>query len=293
MEAKMPQRFRDEQHRNIDPGYWDPRSAGSQDSRRVQGRDPREHRGGRGAYTGDHDEDYPRYGGAATGEDFYRENSGYRADERGRTDWDQRQDWDLRQRFERGMERDFAPGNRERYEQRGSYDTGWTGAGFQPSQGASYGEPGHRRYSSMDPMRGDPNFGRTEYDRHIGLGQSSLGNRESGEHAGSGYGAHQGRGPKNYQRSAERVIEDICEKLTDDPHVDASEVNVQCKDGVVTIEGTVPHRSMKHRVEDIADHCYGVKDVDNRLKVSASQSGPQSATAGQDGTRKTGPATTH
>jgi hypothetical protein len=37
-------------------------------------------------------------------------------------------------------------------------------------------------------------------------------------------GPHAGRGPKGYQRSDERIKEDICDCLTRDPDVDASEI---------------------------------------------------------------------
>jgi hypothetical protein len=40
------------------------------------------------------------------------------------------------------------------------------------------------------------------------------------------------------------------------------------KDGMVTLSGTVPSRKMKHRAEDIADAARGVKDVDNRIRVT-------------------------
>src|SRR3546814_19727020 len=84
-------------------------------------------------------------------------------------------------------------------------------------------------------------------------------------------GPYRGRGPKGYQRSNERLKEDICERLTDAPDVDAGEIGIQCKDGIVTLEGSVESRHMKHRVEDIVDSCSGVKDVENRLRVAPGQ----------------------
>jgi hypothetical protein len=32
--------------------------------------------------------------------------------------------------------------------------------------------------------------------------------------------------------------------------------------------GTVPHRAIKHRIEDIVDACPGVREIDNRIRVS-------------------------
>ena len=78
-----------------------------------------------------------------------------------------------------------------------------------------------------------------------------------------------GRGPKNYTRSDERIREDICEGLYHDHQVDASEINVEVKNAVVTLTGSVRDRTSKHRAEDIADRCSGVKDVENRLSVQS------------------------
>jgi len=76
-----------------------------------------------------------------------------------------------------------------------------------------------------------------------------------------------GKGPKNYTRSDERIREDVCDHLSDDDEIDASEVTVTVRDGEVTLEGTVNDRRAKHRAEDIADNVRGVKDVHNRLSA--------------------------
>jgi hypothetical protein len=54
------------------------------------------------------------------------------------------------------------------------------------------------------------------------------------------------RGPKNYQRSDERIREDICERLWHDSYIDSSEVEVKVQNGEVTLEGAVPRRDMKY-----------------------------------------------
>jgi hypothetical protein len=74
-------------------------------------------------------------------------------------------------------------------------------------------------------------------------------------------------GPKGYQRSDERLREDISERLMQAYDIDSSEVTVQVLGGKVVLEGTVPTRFMKHAIEDIADVVPGVQDVDNRLRV--------------------------
>ncbi|HZD52267.1 MAG TPA: BON domain-containing protein [Woeseiaceae bacterium] len=80
-------------------------------------------------------------------------------------------------------------------------------------------------------------------------------------------GGFRGVGPRNYARSDERIQEDICDELSDNPETDARNIDIDVKDGIVTLSGTVPERYMKHRAEDIADDCRGVHDVDNRIRV--------------------------
>lgn len=73
--------------------------------------------------------------------------------------------------------------------------------------------------------------------------------------------------PKGYTRSDERVRENVCEYLAHSG-LDVSEVSVNVTDGRVTLEGTVRDRRTKHRIEDCADACAGVQDVDNRIRVA-------------------------
>lgn len=80
-------------------------------------------------------------------------------------------------------------------------------------------------------------------------------------------GEHAGRGPKNYLRSDERIREDACERLTQDEHVDASEIEVSVKDGEITLEGTIPERRMKRIAEDCMEAVSGARQVHNRLRV--------------------------
>lgn len=80
-------------------------------------------------------------------------------------------------------------------------------------------------------------------------------------------------GPKGYQRSDARIREDLCERLMRARHIDSSEVTVEVANGKVTLEGTVPQRGMKHAIEDMADACLGVQDIDNRIRVLAPSPG--------------------
>ncbi len=83
---------------------------------------------------------------------------------------------------------------------------------------------------------------------------------------------HRGKGPKGYTRSDERIREDVNERLTDDGMIDASEIEVDVKNGEVLLKGTVRSRQEKRRTEDIIESISGVKDVENHLKVKTESS---------------------
>jgi osmotically-inducible protein OsmY len=84
--------------------------------------------------------------------------------------------------------------------------------------------------------------------------------------------SHRGKGPKNYNRSDDRIKEDINDKLSDDPFIDASDIDVTVSNGEVTLTGTVDHRSTKRRAEDLAEAVSGVKNVENRIRVASTSS---------------------
>jgi hypothetical protein len=96
-------------------------------------------------------------------------------------------------------------------------------------------------------------------------------------------GGFAGRGPKGYTRSDERLKEDISERLTDDPYVDASDVSVEVRGGKVTLTGQVDQRWTKHHVEDLVDRCSGVQEIENRLTVSRSRAGGELESQGVRG----------
>jgi osmotically-inducible protein OsmY len=74
-------------------------------------------------------------------------------------------------------------------------------------------------------------------------------------------------GPNGYQRTDERLREDISERLMQAREIDSSDVTVEVKGAKVLLEGTVPERHMKHAIEDLADACPGVQDIENRIRV--------------------------
>ena len=78
---------------------------------------------------------------------------------------------------------------------------------------------------------------------------------------------HWGRGPRGYRRADRRILEDVSDRLTDDPDIDASEIEVGVRDGEVTFEGTVGDRAQRRRAEDIAERVPGVTHVQNNLRL--------------------------
>src|SRR6201999_203918 len=79
---------------------------------------------------------------------------------------------------------------------------------------------------------------------------------------------HRGKGPRGYARSDERIREDVCDRLSFDDEVDASDITVTVSKGEITLEGSVADRHCKRRAEDIADGVLGVTEVHNRLRAN-------------------------
>ncbi|HEX8819184.1 MAG TPA: BON domain-containing protein [Archangium sp.] len=111
--------------------------------------------------------------------------------------------------------------------------------------------------------------------------------REAGHGAGrggmqGGYGSSErspelprrGRGPRNYQRSDDRIREDLCERLMQ-AWMDADDVDVRVDKGEVTLSGTVKSRDEKRAIEDLAEDVLGVKEVHNEIRVAREQPGQE------------------
>lgn len=181
------------------------------------------------------------------------------------------------QRYEEGF------GRRWRFGARGQF-----GGGYRPL----YGGPEYPDEGEMSGYRSpEATAQQYEYPGRYRPGQYGYGPRM----APRGY---RGFGPRNYARSDERIAEEINERLTDDEDIDASDLNVRVSEGKVMLEGSVERRWMKHRAEDIADSCTGVKEVDNRIVVrsiraEAEQFGRGAGRTATATTTGTGGATPH
>lgn len=165
-----------------------------------------------------------------------------------------------------GEDRDYDPSSIFRSGRNRDRDWGY------PRSESAYGRE-RERYGS------DAYFGRGSRDYHEDRGfferagdevRSWFGDDEAERrreqdmrHAGQ----HRGRGPKGYHRSDARILEDVNDRLTDDPHVDASEIEVSVSNREVTLSGTVNSRFEKRHAEDIADSVSGVTHVQNNLRI--------------------------
>jgi hypothetical protein len=96
-------------------------------------------------------------------------------------------------------------------------------------------------------------------------------------------GPYTGRGPQGYQRSDDRIHEDVSEALTRHGHVDATGIFVRVENGEVTLEGNVNSRREKRLAVDAVHDLPGVKDVHNRLRIAG-----QPGAEGSDATKTRG-----
>ncbi len=95
----------------------------------------------------------------------------------------------------------------------------------------------------------------------------SYGELHEGQRSWADLKSHRGRGPKGYARSDERLTEIICERLTDDGHIDATDIAVQVRQGEVILNGQVPDKFTRWRVEDVVESVAGVRAISDRLRV--------------------------
>lgn len=123
---------------------------------------------------------------------------------------------------------------------------------FTTSHQGRYGES-QGRHAQSGHGRGGVEFGGQRHDAPRSRGVDAM--------------DHRGRGPRDYVRSDERIADDIIDRLTDDEHIDASEILVMVENGVVTLTGDVPERHMKHRAEDLVANARGVRDVHNAIRI--------------------------
>lgn len=134
---------------------------------------------------------------------------------------------------------------------------------------ARYGADNSR--NQLTDYYSSSSYDRSRYD---GSYAPSYPSASSYDRSRSSYGASQtarggfsGRGPKGYTRTDDRIREDVCDRLSWNDEVDATDITVRVEKGEVTLEGSVETRHMKRLAEDIAEDVSGVLDVHNTIRV--------------------------
>jgi osmotically-inducible protein OsmY len=154
-------------------------------------------------------------------------------------------------------------------------DRRWEREMHRPVSGGTGGYDYERGYG--DGGRGESRR-REPYERwahDTGAFFRQAGERVSGwfggdeRHDGHERRSARGLGPSGYKRSDDRIAEQVHDRLTDDPWVDATHVNVSVSGGEVTLSGTVEDREAKHRCERLIEDLPGVRHVQNNLRVDA------------------------
>ncbi len=150
--------------------------------------------------------------------------------------------------------------------------------------GAARTDHGRQRYETgrfgLPPADGRPGEGRSFLDKAAGEVASWFGLRD-GEHRRREEelrAPNRGRGPKSYKRADGRIQEDINDRLTEDPYLDATDIEVSVADGDVTLVGIVLSREDKRRAERLAEEVSGVGDVQNNLRLRRSDAGETAET---------------
>jgi hypothetical protein len=142
------------------------------------------------------------------------------------------------------------------------------------TEGARHTFEDDRGPAENDPRRAGGMFG--GQDR-----PGSLFNHDDGLGPSAGPGSHRGKGPKGYVRGDERILEEVCDRLTEDDRLDACDIEVKVDAGEVTLNGQVKSREDKRRAEDVAESVSGVRHLQNNLRVRPPAQPPQQQAAPQ------------
>jgi hypothetical protein len=103
----------------------------------------------------------------------------------------------------------------------------------------------------------DPHIDTQRVDAPVAQERAALSRRES----------FRGRGPKGYQRSDDRIRDDVSDAFTDDHDLDATHIEVAVASGAVTLTGAVANSQQKRRASDLAERCTGVQNVRNDIEI--------------------------
>jgi hypothetical protein len=168
----------------------------------------------------------------------------------------------------------YLEGRGQRGGERGSA-RGW---GYGGGYGAGPGYMGGAEYGYGSPMGGWNWSGQQRWGRQptsdYGDAWREGGSDTRSDRYGTGgrgglfRGSFAGRGPRGYQRSDDRIREEICERMCDNAELDASAIEILVLSGEVTLQGSVGDRYDKRLAEDLTQDVSGVREVNNQLRVA-------------------------
>lgn len=260
-------------------------SAGSYDNTGAYGG------GGYGMYP----DDYNQASNRNMGGDYNTGLGNYRRQDWGRANVDSGMGYNDYDRNYNDYETDYRnrSGYSEGYGYAGDYNTGYYGTGnmnYNRGRTDWQGRPGQgnrqdSNYRNAARGRNDRDWwDRTKDEVSSWFGDDDAERRRRTDRMNTG-GGYRGRGPKDYHRSEDRIREDVCDRLTDDDMLDATNIQVQIEGDNVILSGTVHNREQKRRAEDVAESISGVRDVENRIRVDHNDHyGSNSGKSGQSGT---------
>lgn len=155
-----------------------------------------------------------------------------------------------------------------------------------------YPRPGHRNivpdwmgypgsdYSRYDPYQEDATGGdRKGYHALEGAGRQGWdydqnrgyayvhGNRRGAMEQSNQIRDHRGKGPRNYQRTDERILEDIIDNVSS-KGLDVSDVEIRIDKGEVSLSGSMPGKLSRRVLEDVVEDVAGVRHVENGIRVN-------------------------
>jgi osmotically-inducible protein OsmY len=189
---------------------------------------------------------------------------------RGQHQQNQSQQWQNRQQTGSGMSDQF----RNRFQQNNQYGQGqqsnWEDQRINRSRQQQYNQQQHSNHENSNYRQRDDHSGSSWWDKAKDEVSSWFGDDDNDRNRRQRNvsGPHRGKGPKGYTRSAERIRDDINDRLADDPFVDASDIEVEINGNEVILKGNVQSREDKRRAEDIVEAISGVSHVENRLRIN-------------------------
>lgn len=210
---------------------------------------------------------------------------GWREGERAESRWAPGEPWGGGQGRYYGQGQSYYGAEGQGHESYGQWGPGYGQQGHGqwgpgPAGQRSYRGPGERP-SGQSGQGGWYGGGAQDW---MGQGSRWAGSQGAGSE-GSWSGPHAGKGPKGYQRADERIREEVCERLARHGEIDASEIEVQVREGEVVLQGQVDSRWTKRMAEDVIESVFGVREVNNQLRVAAGggAAGQESALGSQPG----------